>query len=160
MTRRFTFRTSRRLLLAVAVAVTLAVPARPAPAEDKGASGAAAFDPGKVWPVHITLSAEEYAAVQPRGGFAAPPNEPAKPAETKREVHRTQFGADLPWGIGSAVVGDQTFEKVGIRYKGNGTIFDTSRTIKKSFKIDLAREGGAGQFGGSKTIGRPSNERR
>lgn len=113
-----------------------------------------AFAPGKVWQVYITLSPEEYAAIEPRGnrGFGPQPKAPDKPADPNREAHRTQFGADLPWGTGAVTVGDQTFEKVGIRYKGNGTIFDTSRTIKKSFKIDLDRAGGSGRFGGSKTI--------
>src|SRR4051794_23604239 len=93
-----------------------------APDKDKERAGDAAgrevYEPGKVWPVHITLSAAEFAAIQPRGGFGAPPKEPAKPADPKRDVHRNQFGADLPWGTGSVVVGDETFEKVGIRYKG------------------------------------------
>jgi hypothetical protein len=68
MTRRFTFGAGR-LPLAAVVALTLVVPARPAPAGDKGGSGVGVFDPGKVWSVHITLSAEEYAAIQPHGGF-------------------------------------------------------------------------------------------
>ncbi|MHB1425624.1 MAG: CotH kinase family protein [Gemmataceae bacterium] len=59
---------------------------------------------------------------------------------------------DLPWATGSVTVGDESFAKVGIRYKGNGTIGDASRTIKKSFKIDLGRAGGTGRFGRSKTI--------
>lgn len=153
MTRRGTSGTGRLLALA-AVTLALAVPARPALAADKGVAGVGVFDPVKVWPVHITLSAEEFAAVQPRGGFGfgPPPKEPAKPADPMREVHRSQFGSDLAWGTGSVTVGDETFEKVGIRYKGNGTIMDTARSIKKSFKIDLDRAGGTGRFGGSKTI--------
>lgn len=155
MTRRFKFRTGCRLALAAIAALALiAVPTRSTPAADKGVAGANVFDPVKVWPVHITLSAEEFAAIQPRGGFGfgPPPKEPAKPADPKREVHRSQFGSDLVWGTGSVTVGDETFEKVGIRYKGNGTIMDTARTMKKSFKIDLDRAGGTGRFGGSKTI--------
>ena len=151
MTCRFTSRPGRWLSLA-AIALILVVSARPASAADKGVSGTEEFGPGKVWPVHITLSAEEYVAIQPRGGFGQPPREAAKPVDPVRESHRSQFGADLAWGTGSVVVGDETFEKVGIRYKGNGTIMDTARTIKKSFKIDLDRAGGDGRFGGSKTI--------
>jgi hypothetical protein len=49
-------------------------------------------------------------------------------------------------------VGDEAFEKVALRYKGNGTIGDASRTIKKSFKIDLQKLGGDRRWGGSKTI--------
>ncbi len=116
------------------------------------------FAPGKLWPVHITLSAEEYAAIEPRGnrgfpGFGQPaPKAPDKPVDSKREVHRNNFGTDLPWGTASVAIGDQTFEKVGIRYKGNGTIMDAARTAKKSIKIDLDRAGGSGRFGGSKSI--------
>lgn len=118
---------------------------------------AAVFVPGKLWQIHITLSAEEFAAIQPRGprgfpGFGPAPKEPEKPADPNREVHRNNFGVDLPWGTGAVVVGDQTFEKVGIRFKGNGTIGDAGRTVKKSFKIDLDRAGGDGRFGGSRTI--------
>lgn len=116
------------------------------------------FESGKVWPIHLTLSGEEFAAMQPRAaaggggfgfGFGKPPE---KPVDPKRDVHRNNFGMDLPWATGSATVGDETFAKVGIRYKGNGTIGDAGRTIKKSIKIDLDRAGGPGRFGGSKTI--------
>ena len=154
MTRRFTYGTGLFPLAAV-VALTLTVgAARSALAADKGESGADVFDPVKVWPVLITVSAEEFAAIQPRGGFGfgPPPKEPTKAADPKREIHKSQFGSDLAWGTGSIVVGDETFEKVGIRYKGNGTVMDTARSLKKSFKIDLDRAGGSGRFGGSKTI--------
>jgi spore coat protein H len=114
------------------------------------------YEPGKVWPVVLTLSAEEFAAMQPRvaaggGGFGFG-RPPAKPVDPKREVHRNTFGMDLPWATGSVSVGDRTFAQVGIRYKGNGTIGDAARTIKKSIKIDLDRAGGSGRFGASKTI--------
>lgn len=93
--------------------------------------------------------------MQPRSGGFFGFGAPAKPKTDKpgeREVHRNTFGADLPWAIGSVTVGDQTFDKVGIRYKGNGTIGDASRTARKSFKIDLDRHGGSGRFLGSKAI--------
>ena len=99
MTDRFTLETGHRLSLAVIAALALvAVPARSAPAADKVAP---VFDAGKVWPIHITLSAEEFAAIQPRGGlgFGPAPKEPAKPADPARAVHR---GGDkgtrtVPW---------------------------------------------------------------
>ena len=119
-----------------------------------GTSGPDVFNPVRVWPVHVTLTAEEYAAIQPRAtnrgflGFGSAPKAP----DPKRETHRNTFGMDLPWGTGAVTVGEETFAKVGIRYKGNGTIGDASRSIKKSLKIDLDRAGGTGRFGGSKTI--------
>jgi spore coat protein H len=120
-------------------------------------TAAGVYDSARVWPVQITLSVAEFQAMQPRPaagggfgfGFGAPP---AKPADPKREMHRNTFGMDLPWATGTVTIGEQTFDKIGIRYKGNGTIGDASRTIKKSIKIDLDRAGGAGRFAGSKTI--------
>ncbi len=120
-----------------------------------------AFDAGKIWKVELTLSAKEFAAMQPQGagnfpGFGPPPAPKPmpveKPGEPVREVHRNTFGVDLPWATGSVVVNGEEFKNVGVRYKGNGTIGDSSRTIKKSIKIDLDHFGGAGKFNGSKTI--------
>jgi spore coat protein H len=128
-----------------------------AAADDKDKPGA--FEPGKVWKVNITLPAKEYEAMQPRGGggfpgFGGPakPKPPEKPEEPAREVHRNNFGVDLPWATGSVTLGDEAFKDVGIRYKGNGTIMDASRTIKKSYKIDLDRFGGTERYQGLKTI--------
>lgn len=139
-------------LLPVLLAALLPLELPSASAADPGV-----YTSGKVWQVHITLSPEEYAAIEPRGnrgfpGFGPAPKAPDKPADPNREVHRNTFGTDLPWGTGAVTIGDQTFEKVGIRYKGNGTVMDASRTIKKSFKIDLDRAGGSGRFNGSKSI--------
>lgn len=121
------------------------------------AADPAAYTPGKVWQVHLTMSAEEYAAIQPRGnqgfpGFGQPPKAQPKPVDPGREVHRNTFGVDLPWGTGAVTIGEQVFAKVGIRYKGNGTIMDASRTARKSIKIDLDRAGGDGRFAGSKSV--------
>lgn len=126
-------------------------------AADKPDAAATAYTAGKLWQVHITLSAEQYAAIEPRRtrggpGFGPQPKSSEKPMGAAKEIHRNNFNTDLAWGIGAIEIGDQNFEKVGIRYKGNGTIFDTTRSIKKSFKIDLAREGGSGKFGAAKTI--------
>jgi spore coat protein CotH len=133
-------------------ALALLLPLGPAQAAAPPARGAGPFGTGKVLSVHITLSAEEYAAIEPRGGFRnfGPKKEPEKKVDTKRESHRNDFGFDLPFGTGDVTVGGETFKKVSIRYKGNGTIFDTTRSIKKSFKIDLGSADG--RFGGSKKI--------
>ncbi len=135
--------------------LALAMLAGPSLTAADAPKAASVYESGKVWPIHLTLSAEQFAAMQPRPaagggfGFGRPPAPPAVP---NAEVHRNTFGMDLPWATGSATVGDQTFAKVGIRYKGNGTIGDAARTIKKSIKIDLDRAGGDGRFAGSKTI--------
>ncbi|HEY3964700.1 MAG TPA: CotH kinase family protein [Planctomycetaceae bacterium] len=119
----------------------------------------AGFEPGTIRNIRLSLSEKEFAALQPissRGGFfgfGGPPRAPAKdPAEPPREMHRNAFGMDLPWCTGAVVVDGQTFDDIGIRYKGNGTIGDASRTIKKSIKIDLDHFGGTGRWHGRKTL--------
>jgi spore coat protein H len=124
------------------------------PPKKEGAD--AVFQSTKVWPVHLTFSPKEYAAILPpeRGllqmlfGKA----KSKKEQEPARPVHRNTFGVDLPWVTGTIEIGGETFRDVGIRYKGNGTFSDAARTIAKSFKIDLDYFGGTGVFHGAKTI--------
>ncbi len=113
----------------------------------------AAAAPPAVVPVGITISPTEYAAMQPRGGFPGfGPRPPMAPPDPTRETHKNTFGMDLPWAAADVTVGGETFKGVGLRYKGNGTILDASRTAQKSFRVDLDRNGGAGRYRGSKTI--------
>jgi hypothetical protein len=108
------------------------------------------------------MTPAEWEAMQPRmargfrfPGFGGPPPKPAsaaKPGGEERDLHRNNFGMDLPWATGAITIGDQTFEDVGIRFKGNGTIGDASRTIKKSLKIELDRNGGTNRFKNHKTF--------
>lgn len=111
----------------------------------------------KVWAVHLAFTADEFAAVQPRksrtpAGFGAAPKPAGTSKDGDRVIRRNNFGVDLPWAKATVTVGGDTFADVGIRYKGNGTLFDAARTAKKSFQIDLDRFGGKGRFRKSKTI--------
>lgn len=149
-----TFGNVARLLAGALPPALVALLLNAIPGRALAADKSAALERDKVLQVHLTITADEFAAIQPRGGrtFGPRPKEPEKPADPNREVHKSQFGADLAWGVAAVTIGDQTFEKVGVRYKGNGTILDTARTLKKSFKIDLDRAGGSARFAGSKTI--------
>lgn len=140
-------------LFAIVAAGAIIAPAR---AADPPA-GSGVFASTKVWQVSITLSATEYAGMQPRGtaafpGFGAPPPPPKKFDDTGREQHRNTFGMDLPWATGSVAIDGQAFENVAIRYKGNGTVGDAAGSVKKSFKIDLDKLGGTGRFHGLTTL--------
>jgi spore coat protein H len=117
----------------------------------KDLSTKSVFGLDKIWEVLLTIPAKEYETMQPIGGFGGQPRKLEK-EDPAREVHRNHFGADLPWAKATVSIDGQTFEGVGIRYKGNGTIGDTARTIKKSFKVDLDRFGGDGTFHGLKTL--------
>ncbi|MBS0264905.1 MAG: CotH kinase family protein [Planctomycetes bacterium] len=112
-----------------------------------------------VWSIEITLTPTEFAALPPRrarGMFGFGPLGQAalsKNADgTERQVHRNTFGMDLPWTQATVRIGTESFTNVGLRYKGNGTIGDASRTIKKSLKIDFDHFGGEARYQGLKTI--------
>jgi hypothetical protein len=147
------------------IIVLALLPSAALPVASGGETGPAAqqavsngvYGPDLIWTVELNIPAEEYAAMQPREGSARSPSD--QPKNSAREVHRNTFGVDLPWAKGSVCVDNQTFEDVGIRYKGNGTINDTEGTIKKSFKIDFDRFGGKTTFQGLKTLNLNCNVR-
>jgi spore coat protein H len=107
------------------------------------------FDPTKIWHVHVTVSPDEYAAMQPlRGGlFSAAP----KPKDPKRKIHKNSFGVDLPWAKGEVSIEGQTFKNVDLRYKGNGTIQDAENMTRKSIRIELDKNS-KDRFFGMRTI--------
>ncbi len=148
-----------RWLVALALLLVLLFPQSPVGgADDPNANQKhPAFPVGKVWSVQLKLSEKEYAAMQPLGtsrfpGFGPTPPPNPKPDDPNRELHRNTFGVDLPWAQGAVVLGDKTFENVGLRYKGNGTIADAANTIKKSIRIDLDKFESGATFHGSITF--------
>lgn len=127
-----------------------------------GTSNAQAVDdvfaePLQVRIVLLEITAADYEAMQPREGKFTwfgfvPDRREAANAAAGLEVHRNNFGVDLPWAKGRVTLAGQRFEPVGLRYKGNGTIGDSRHTAKKSIKVDLDRHGAADRFQGSPTI--------
>jgi len=77
------------------------------------------FQDTKVWDVALTVSPENYSALEPGNG--------------------RDFGADFEYVRANAIVAGEALQNVGLRYKGNSS-FSTARGIpKKSFKIDFNR---------------------
>ncbi|MDP7585260.1 MAG: CotH kinase family protein, partial [Verrucomicrobiota bacterium] len=75
------------------------------------------FQDTKVWDVALTVSPENYAALEPAGGRG--------------------FDVDFKYVRAGVRIAGQAFKDVGLRYKGNSS-FSTARGIpKKSFKIDF-----------------------
>jgi spore coat protein H len=147
--------------LLVALAALGIIPDQPLAAQDRKpekGKGADLFADPKVLSIHITIAAKEFEAMQPpmpaRFGFPPPAqNEPKKQKNADgRDVHRNAFGVDLPWAVGTFEALGERFEDVAIRYKGNGTIMDAARTIKKSIKFDLDRRDPTKRFRGLKTL--------
>lgn len=122
----------------------------------KPPAGADVFGPDKVWQFHLTLTAAEYAAMQPAGGGGFPgfgqpqPKVEKKPGD--RETHRNAFNMELPWAVASISAEGKTIEKVGLRYKGNSTYLSTNRGLKRSFKVDLDKYDDEARFHGLKSL--------
>ncbi len=75
------------------------------------------FQDTKVWDVALTVSPENYAALEPAGGRG--------------------FDVDFKYVRAGVRIAGQAFKDAGLRYKGNSS-FSTARGIpKKSFKIDF-----------------------
>lgn len=112
------------------------------------------FSSTGILPIHITMTAKEYDAMQPAGNFGRPGGGFGPPPKTAdaRESHSNTFGLSLPWAFAAIEIRDTPFAKVGIRYKGNGTLIEAARSIKKSFKIDLDRHDQALRYEGLKTL--------
>jgi len=137
----------------VLIAVVLCIPAI-AKAQKPGNE---VFGPDKVWEFHLTLMATEYGAMQPAlpafPGFPGSPMPPkSEPKPGDREMHRGAFGTDFPWAIAAFTADGQTIEKVGLRYKGNATYMMSSRSLKRSLKIDIDRHDESARFHGLKSL--------
>jgi hypothetical protein len=123
---------------------------------EKPAAGADLFGHDKVWQFHLTLTAAEYAAMQPGpgmfpgfpGGPMPPPKVEPKPGEPKRDAYRSAFSIEFPWAVASLTTDGKTIEKVGLHYKGNSTYVRASRNLKRSLKVDIDRHDDAARFTG------------
>jgi spore coat protein H len=147
-------------VLLLATPVFLWAPARAADDGKKPAAGADVFGLDKVWQFHLTLSAVEFAAMQPAPsafpGFPGGPMPPAKvepkAGEPKRETHRGAFNVEFPWVAASLAADGQTIDKVGLRYKGNATYMMSARNLKRSLKVDIDRYDETARFHGLKSL--------
>lgn len=96
--------------------------------------------------VHVTLSAADYAAMQPPptagpfgGGGARPAGGPGKPAPGSPDFGAGNFGFEFDYVKGEVQVDGTTFKPIGVRYKGSGTYAMSQRQTKRSLKIDFDR---------------------
>lgn len=112
-------------------------------ADNAGASDAFPWNAKHLVRIELTLSAEEYQAMQPPpgGGFpGAPPVQAAPPIPLgkdgkPRETFRNQFGTTFPWAEGSLRLGDAAVPDVRIRYAGDGS-YSAASGLKRSFRVE------------------------
>lgn len=142
------------LVLAWSAAGTTADEPKSASGRRSAAKAADAFfGLGKVHKLHLRLSAQEWAKMQPAaprfpGSPGTPPREPAKSAD----VHKGGFGMEFPWARGELTCEGMTLPEVGLRFKGNFTYMISANGLKRPWKIDLDRHRAGQSFLGLKKI--------
>src|SRR5262245_39864975 len=112
---------TRRLvsgMLAVACCVLCVVSLLVAPPEASAPPTKEAFGLSRVWHRHLDVSAKEFEAMQPVGGFFMPGGkQPPKKAKDKRDRDRNLWGMEFPWAQGTLTASGKTY-KIGLRYDG------------------------------------------
>lgn len=127
------------LLLAILVSTPLRISAAPPANADEF------FSPNRVWTISITVSPEEWQAIEPTRrpgtglGFNPPAAEPKTPAkENDRPTSVSPFGFEYPYVHADVEIEGKRIADVGLRFKGNAS-FVAAREIKRPLKIDFDR---------------------
>ncbi len=87
----------------------------------------------------------------------APPRDASAPrdaaAPRRTDVHRSAgFGTEFPWAHGKLEAFGQTFDDIGVRYKGNASYMGSAGRLKRNLKLDLDHYRADGQFRGMKAL--------
>ncbi len=124
----------------VAVAGTL-------PAQDKTPPNFFGLD--KLWSFHLDIDAKDFTKLPPKkGGFPGMKGGP----ENQGGVGAGGFGYDYTYVPATLTADGQVVEKVGVRYKGNGTYMMSTNLLKRPFKIDFDRYVDGQRFQGQAMI--------
>src|SRR5262249_55291445 len=105
-----------------------------------------AFGAARLLSIHLDVTAEEYEAIQPAAGFGFGPPQPKKDND-KRQRDKTLWGVEFPWVEGKLSVAGKKFDKVSLRYDGNGGYFAAGNDAKRPFRVRLGSA-----FRGQKTL--------
>ncbi len=95
-----------------------------------------------IWLARIILTPSQWKAIQPKsippvqnnGGPLALRN-----SKASRSGLAGALGIDFHWGEGSFEFAGETFDPVGVRFRGNGTFLNSLFGHKQSYKVDLNR---------------------
>lgn len=94
-----------------------------------------------IWTIHLTFTAEQWQAMEPKQG-----PRPSRPfgaggmllgPEGGRNGVLSAFGMTFDYVHAALEFGTNKFADVGVRYKGNGTFMTAQETLKRSLKIEL-----------------------
>ncbi len=97
------------------------------------------FQPTRVWRVRLTLTAEQWRAMQPRGGPAGGfgMGGGLLGAEGSRNGVAARQGIVFDYAHADLEIDGRPFRDVGVRFKGNGSYLRARGTNKISLKVDL-----------------------
>jgi spore coat protein CotH len=118
----------------------------------------------RVWKIHVHVSAENWKAMQPKGGGfpmgfgppppgnpaapnnagdgkpkAVPPPNVAPPANGPGAFRPSSFGYDFEYVKADVELDGQKLNDIGLRFKGNGTYMMSAASRKRPMKIDFNR---------------------
>ena len=123
------------------------------------------FSPTKVWKAHLSMTAEAWAAMQPRGGvggggfggFGGGPR--FLGPEGGRNGVAARQGIEFDYVRATLQIDDWTFRDVAVRYKGNGSYLRATRagSDKISLKVDLNKHVNGQRLAGLTTINFQNN---
>jgi spore coat protein CotH len=127
------------LKIGVLSALLLAQTISAADIHSKEAKPADLFETNRVWNVHVSLTAEEFARMQPRyaGGQFISGASRFQGAEGQRNGLAASRGIEFTYVSAGLEFEGRKFENVAVRYKGNGTFMNSQGSDKISLKVDL-----------------------
>lgn len=127
------------------------LPAKSRPGDD---DPGAVLVPTRVWKVHLALTAQARADMEPflptpvPGSGATPAARPI-PAD----VHKgAGMGITFPWVRADLEVDGKSYRGVGLRYKGNASYGMASRGLRRNYRIDLDHYGAKRRHHGLESI--------
>ena len=131
-----------RLIFAVCAASVVLMAQGAAKDEKNGLKQGDVFRTTNIWDVHLTVSAEQWEAMEPKQGERPEPPPGTRGfslrgAEGGRNGMMAAFGMRFDYVHADLEFGTNKFKDVGLRYKGNGTFFSSQNTLKRSLKVDL-----------------------
>ncbi len=135
---------------------TSAVP--PAGLADPVSVGSERYALTNVWEVRLSFSSNEWATLSPQ---RVPPLKEIfrrdgqivlrNPAASRPGIAGA-MGIDLPWSTGTVAVAGTSMDRVAVRFKGNGTFLEATRSYRRSFKLDLNEHVPGRHWGGRKML--------
>lgn len=143
----------------------MATPAQPWPTKPEEIEFAARQRPSNsanlygltnIWLAKLKLTSAQWKAAQPLHVPPAPRSPdgrmPLRNPKASRSGLAGAIGIDFPWSEGAFEFAGQSFPKVGVRFRGNGTYLQSLFGPKVSYKIDLNRVTKGQQIAGVTTL--------